>query len=276
MIALMIIVSPIDAGYTSSVNHNGGTSTTKSAVYSSALDGGYKFGSLSGTLNEQGATHATLTLGRSGVARDMSVSASTSNSYESTVQVESAGMVNSFDNLGMTDLRSNIPATICDAEGNIIAMDSNLSSSRYPSEQRVSQMVGTMSSNVGGYIADVGMVNDNVLTSTRLQAANYGSYLMNNIHTSATKGFNKSDSSYGYNNQITEHDLLQADEFAGIDDGKDTSYNGFKDAYDKVLNVTTVNEYSSNKTVVDNQTSDQVANLTEVNLTSNLTFGEAT
>lgn len=247
---IIVVLSPSSAGYYSETLHNGGDATLKSAVYQSALDGAYKFGetgTLSGTMNEQGNTHATVTLNRSAVERTMSVEATTANSYVSKTKAETGefGMLNSYDNAGIIDMNSNKPDSICDGE-NIIQMDGNLSTSRYPSEQYVSGMFGTMSSNVRSFSMDTAVIDDTMANSQTLNAGE--GTLLRDVHTTATKGFNKSDTSYGYTNRIDDHALVNSKSSVGIDDSLTTVYNGFDDAYNTVLNTSTVSDYTTNAT----------------------------
>jgi hypothetical protein len=270
LMCLLVIISPTMAGYTSSVYGQSDSINMHTAVYQSSTDGSYKFGQLSGTMDESGNTHSTLTLGRTAVTRDVTIDASVANAYKSKTSVDTLGMINSHDNSGIYDLKSNIPDTICDAAGNIVAMDTNSTTSRYPSQQNVEGMFGTMSSGNVQYDGTTATVDDTMLNSMKLTADT--GKLYKDFEASAIKGFNKSDTSIGYENDIRDHALIQVNSTLGGNDiGIDTNYNGFKSAYDKVLNTTTVNNYESNKTPVDNSTSTQNAE----NI-GNMTFGNAT
>jgi len=268
-LCLMIIVAPSLAAAKFESYGQSDSITSRTAVYSSTLDGSYKFGQIAGTLNEQGNSQTILTLGRTAHTESVTVSAATSNVYKNVANVDTLGMINFDATSGITDLKSNRPDVICDAAGNIVAMDSNLSTSRYPSEQRVSGKFSSMASGNVQLDSTTGTVDDTMINDLYV-AADQG-YAYRDFHSSAIKGFNKSDTSYGYENDIIKHDNTQINSSTGgYEAGYKTSYTGFKDAYNKVLNTTTVDGYASNKTVVDNQTSQQAVEdeVTNVNATS--------
>lgn len=253
LIILCFVTSTVHASYYEETQSNGGNVLTHLSAHQRSLDGVYRGAFLDGSDNEQGVTHTTLTLGRSAIDTSTTIDPSYGNSYQQQGEVQTLGALSSFTNVGITDLKDNNPSSICDAAGNLALTENNSTTSRYPSEQRVESIYGAMGNNLDGTgvtLSETTAALDDTLAND-MKLNGQGS-LYRDFRATTIKGYNKSDTSYGYTNDIHSNTLLQSNTSTSSNAHLLTVYNGFGDAMNGILESNqTVNGYASNETAED-------------------------
>ena len=229
----LLICSISDAVISSSVYANGGSiivNTDESWETSNNL---MRFGTVNDSYQYGGKSQTILSLGRTGIQKT-----------EST-KVETLGMLNAFDTVGMFSTQSNIPETICDQANFIAGYGDNGSDSRYPETQTVEGLWGLMGSGPGTtYESQVEIAG--TVVGVSVKGTTETGYLYEDVKGSIKAGFDKNDSTLQYSYNRHDHGLLSSHENKSLDAGFDwlwdTSADELVNETDELVNNTTGEE----------------------------------
>ena len=229
LLFLVILAAlPANAIISSSLYHNGGSIIINTKECSETSDNLFHFGTTNDFYKQTGKSQTILSLGRTGIKK------------QDSTQVETLGMLNAFDSVGMYSTQINIPESICDAT-NFLAGYGNTSSSRYPETQSVEGLWGLMGSGPGTSYESQVEVNDKVV-GVSVKGTTPQGYLYEDVKGSLKSGLDVNSSTLQYSYSRHDHGVLTSDENKTLDAGFDwlwdTNADEIVSANESVLNET--------------------------------------
>jgi len=206
-LCLIICSLPAHAAVSSTVFSNGGSiivNTDESFETSNNL---LRFGTVNDSYLYNGKSQTIVSLGRTGIMKT------------DTTKVETLGMLNAFDSVGMFSTQTNIPESMCD-QSNFLSGYGNQSSSRYPETQTVEGLWGLMGSGPGTtYESKVTTAGKTVGVSVK--GTTPSGYMYEDVKGSIKSGLDKNSSLMQYSYSRHDHGVLTSDTNKSLDGGFD-------------------------------------------------------
>jgi len=226
---LILCSFPSSAVISSSAYSNGGSIILNSEECYETSNDLMRFGTSNDSYLYNGKSQTIVSLGRTGVQKT------------DTTRVETLGMLNAFDTVGMFATQTNSPETPCDENNFLI---NGTDSSRYPETQTAEGMWGLMGSGPGTtYESEI--VTNGKTVGASVQGTTPQGYLYEDAYGALYAGLNKSETILQYSYYRHDHGLLSSDENKSLDAGYDWLWDT---SAEEIVNDTPANE-TGNETV---------------------------